>query len=905
MRFVGRVPELHALRRATSDVEGPSAVLVLGDAGSGKTWLLAEAVSGLTEERVIRVRGYETEAPVPLAAAAPLLRAFGDVGRMGGEEPTQLFERAFRSLRTIGSVVLVIDDLQWLDELSIALIQYLLSGAAETALRVTALIATRPCQRAASLARFLADTFPGKSETVELGPLSREEGVALARSIEERLDVNSALDIWRRAAGSPFWVHALARSGDATDAQRFLTLHMRGASADAIELLTAIAIAARPLAPADIAELEGWPLDRAELTAAELVSRGVGASSAAGIAVVHDLIREAASLAVPGYARVEMHRRIAAWLERRTSGEPALMREALEHYVAAGLPAAGLALRIATGPRRRLLRADDVRRLVDTAVREGSQDLQQALALLALDLGENTIALEQADVLAATCGDSTERAGLLLMASRAASRLSLFEEARIRLQRARDLHHSDAVLGIDLDTHEASILRWLKSDMRTAAILTERAVTRARELFADRPDPAVRDVLLRALQGAYDAALIDERAATTGADLAQEMLELSRGQSEEAYLRAMLRGAQSRAQQGRVPEAESAYRNVWIVANERVYPAIAIESGFYLGFLLMRRGKLSEAEDVADEVAALVERISGSGPVMFGAPLHIRALPEFVALMTDRWQDALGRLVHPAEALAPHTRLQYHQMVAEAAALIDPSSYAEMVRQHALSSIADARSAGCRRCLSEAQLVAADSLARAGFIDLARATLQDHDADPHELTLARRYLRRRAELSIELSTGDKARTVSELARLESDAESLGQSLDALWTRIDRGRAQLDIDRDSGIATLASAAEAAERMGVGAAALVADKALRAAGKRTWRRGPATGTLTDREREIARLVASGESNPEIARRLFLSRKTVERHVSNVLRKVGARNRAELAARVSERAVEGVPR
>jgi len=105
--------------------------------------------------------------------------------------------------------------------------------------------------------------------------------------------------------------------------------------------------------------------------------------------------------------------------------------------------------------------------------------------------------------------------------------------------------------------------------------------------------------------------------------------------------------------------------------------------------------------------------------------------------------------------------------------------------------------------------------------------------------------------------------------------------------------------------LISAAEAAERMGAGAAALVADKALRAAGKRTWRRGPATGTLTDREREIARLIASGESNPEIARRLFLSRKTVERHVSNVLRKVGARNRAELAARVSELAIEGVPR
>jgi DNA-binding NarL/FixJ family response regulator len=65
------------------------------------------------------------------------------------------------------------------------------------------------------------------------------------------------------------------------------------------------------------------------------------------------------------------------------------------------------------------------------------------------------------------------------------------------------------------------------------------------------------------------------------------------------------------------------------------------------------------------------------------------------------------------------------------------------------------------------------------------------------------------------------------------------------------------------------------------------------------------LTEREQVIARLIAGGASNPEIAERLFLSRKTVERHVSNVLRKAGVRNRAELAARVAQLGVEGAHR
>jgi DNA-binding NarL/FixJ family response regulator len=58
-----------------------------------------------------------------------------------------------------------------------------------------------------------------------------------------------------------------------------------------------------------------------------------------------------------------------------------------------------------------------------------------------------------------------------------------------------------------------------------------------------------------------------------------------------------------------------------------------------------------------------------------------------------------------------------------------------------------------------------------------------------------------------------------------------------------------------------------------------------------------TLTEREREILRLLAQGKSNPAIAAELFLSSKTVANHVSNIFGKLQVADRAEAIIRARD--------
>jgi DNA-binding CsgD family transcriptional regulator len=916
--FVGRREELAELDEITGAAAAGhvAAAVVVGEPGSGKSRLLAEAAGRAPLSNRFRVVGYEPEREVPLAAASDLLLAlaalapaahgleallFGDDREEAAAlQPLRIFESAHRALRRVGPALVLVDDVQWIDELSLALCHYLVRAAHDRGEPLALIACARPSPTSVSLSESLAQVLPAKRlRRLELGPLASGEALELVGMLDPGLADAVAREVVARSGGSPFWLEALVRTAGAeVDAGRLVTARLRGASGDAGGLLALLAVAGRPLAFSDAAELNEWDVSRVERAVRELVSRGIAVDSRGTVRLVHDLIRIAAAGEVPEEQRLDLHRRLGDWLMRSAGDDVRRLRESLAHLHAAGLPSVDVADRLVRSPQRTLLGEEGLALLVTIADEcEPSAQavllLNEQIAELASELARHDVALERNLQLSERWPDSVRRARALVEAARSAFALDDLDRASGYLARARATHVGDELLDLELDVQRAALDLWGVGAKERGRALAHETVARGRRLYES--DERARRAYLEALRVEYEAAF-QEDAPEAMARAAEERAAVARGFDEQAHLTALIASGRALQRAGRLDEALERIRYVWDEAERRVLPRLTLDAGYWLGALLLQRGRLAEAEEIVAQTVDLASRV--------GDEARGRHLVERVASEVDfhraDWRAGVERLLAYAGRASEHGRIELHQLAALWLALVGGQELMKKVVAQVDAARACAEVASCPRCATELRLVAAEALARVGRRAEAAQSLEEWERLQAHARRREKLTRRRVQAL--LAEPDGARLLESALR---EADDLGFVLDALWTRIDLGTALAETDRARAKDVLTVAAETASEIGARTEQHVAEQRLRALGVRTWRRGPGGELLTERERAIARLVAAGASNPEIAQELFLSRKTVERHVSNLLKKVGVRNRVELAARVAELEVEGAPR
>lgn len=921
--FFGRTHELEVVRAAVAPAPGerrPTAVIVDGEPGVGKSRLIDEASRDVRADRVA-VSAYEPEMGLPFSLGHDLTRALARssyaAGQIldpilapepGGPRPdwTSVFEAAHRAAGVPDSLLITIDDFQWSDERSTALLHYLVRGAQADGDPLALVVGGRRSTAVSALVTSLERLLGDGLTRVTLGPLDHDSTVALARAVNPTLDPPTAAAAADRSGGSPFWCELLAgaRNVDA-DVARIVADRLSAAGTDAAVLLETIAVLGREAPVEDLIAIRGWPDDRLTAARVELIATGLLVEEGGAFRIVHDLVRAAVDAQLADERRRDIHARVASWLENVAGENVTLLLRASEAKNRAGLDHLPLTLRIVRSPMRRLVGLDGLRSIVALidSVPAGTpqeRELQAELASLAAELGQQGLAMERWSRIADRLGQPRDRARAWLGASEAAQQLERAGDARAHLERARGTGSDDPVLLLELQAADAAITRWLEHRPQEAGSITVAALERARALAAStRPTEALEPRFQRAYERTLVLACVDAMQANEPEvvlPLVDELTRVVAGAGIEASLQASLRRGSALMHLGRLAEAEEQLGAAWQEARRAFLPGIALDIGSWLTQTRYMRGRLVEAQEVGDECESLAERIGEpSRPAMLARMWRLIA-----TISASDHRAALADLQALCETEQdPHHRIQLHQAIARWRARLDGAASADEVRARVSAGRADVDAARCTRCGLDFIRAATESLARIGAVAEAERWFEEAEHSPPRGDLqAWDHLRARSALAA-AGRGDRA----SLQDAIDTADRLGMGIESIWARTSLALVKAGEGDTAGAETILWHASAiAEATGATTERAHIDQLLRQLGIRTWRRGARTRStgdlsgLSDREREIANLIAGGATNPDIARTLFLSRKTVERHVSSILGKLEVKNRAQLAARIA---------
>lgn len=829
-------------------------VLVSGEAGAGKTSLVRQFCDELPAGTSVLWGGCD-----PLATPRPLgpfleIADSADAGAVGAalgpwsgshDVAGTLLERAAGR----EAFVVVVEDAHWADEATLDVVRLLARKTGSTSCLVVVTYRDDELARGHALRIALGDISTAAAVVrLPVDPLSRD---GVARLTEER---GADLDtVWQLTAGNPFYVTELLAYGaeqvPATVRDLVLArVAQLGPKATAVVEATAIS------PPALDAELLLAVCGEAADSVDECLASGVLHADDGRIAFRHELSRVAVEDSLSPARRLALHRSVLLALTA-SSRVDADLATIVHHAEQAGDREA--VLRYAPEAAEQATRAG--------AHREAAVQYARALRFGGdLSPGDRAELLEGRSRACYLADDQTEAIDVIR------------EAIRCRQAQGAALEEARALT-------ELTDYLWCRGYNAEA----EQAVDRALDLAADRPEQrehayVIHTQALRLVhEGDIDACLEHAR-------LALEVGERFGDAWIAGHARVTIGSAIARRD---LDQGLSSIQDAVEAARRDGLHEVAARG---LNALVYRSHTWNRHDLVERYIDAAIEYCAEHTQDLWR--INVQAVAARWALDRGRWDDA----------------------TAHALAVIDDPRESPWTHHEALCVLALVRTRrgdpGARDAHAQAVAVGVPPEERLAHVDLAAAGAEiawlersPNDVDSvteamlaasaeqgdREATARLLFWRRLAGLDVGVPPGDSGPYALALSGRWQEAA-------AEWTRLSCPyEAALALSQTGAVEWLRQAHAQLQQLGARPLATVVARELRALGVRDLPRGPRATTkanqaeLTTRELEVLRLLDEGLRNAEIADRLVVSRRTVDHHVSAVLRKLGASNRGKAVA------------
>jgi DNA-binding CsgD family transcriptional regulator len=918
-RFIGRQEELDLLGRRLADARAGSGrvVLINGPAGIGKTRLVEEfmAAAGSTPTgwgTAVADAGMPalwpwTRAlrglPGPRAALASLVAgdtqaAYGsadDAAATTFAADTRVVDALADEAEAGRGLLLVLDDLHWADRATLRLLERVATEVRRLPLLVVGTHRDEAGEPLHGVHRH------GATEDLHLGPLDPEDARTLLSTAVAKADPSAVRRAAQLSGGSPLYLRTLTRVaadrlrgigswddavGAAPAFRHLVTAALRSAGPDAAAAVEALSVLGAEAEPELVARL--LDLDSGS-TAIEVLRPAVPAglveiaSAGASVRFAHALVRDAAYASLSAPRRATLHRRAAELLEPAAAGRDEWAGAVARHWVRAGEPARAVGWAV---------------RAAETARAAGDYEDAAAYLQLALDavdrVGTAEAGADRVEYLAGRIATSLCTCRRAAEEGERSGRADVVARAAITVQ---GIGHPGANIQIeDLCRRALTMLGDTATPGLRARVQAQLACALMEFGTVDEAGPLSRRALVEAhASGDPDAELDTIRA--------RVMLLWRSTQDTELF---ELGGrALELADTTRRPLARL-WAHVWRsdVAIRRADPAAA-------------QAEISGMRALADGTGLpLVRwhllRREASMAALTGSFDTCRQLGRQAAQLAEPWNDLSARYTHIG------------QTVCLALLRGDPSDMAP----EWTDAVGD-----IERQVVVARAIVAAALLLAGRRDEARSlyeplvpamlaarTGMDAGAIAFLVHLAPAF----GDMPACLAIGDW------LTEIFGDAPAIGNGVVVYYGSVARMRGQLalaggqpdtaigyfeeglqvdaalgarpflahgqlglaqavaatgDLTRAVELARVAAAH--ARRLDMPGLLRAADTFLTATDNKARARDP----LTDREREVAALVAQALTNREVAAALVLSERTIESHVRRILAKTGLSSRTEL--------------